>query len=70
MECILIRTYYRVFSKFETISFNHSNSRKKLSTKFIFTGDTLAVVYDGKYYNFILDQRTKESEDSYIEGKI
>ena len=39
-------------------------------TRFIFTGDTLAVVYDGNYYNFRFDERVKESEDSIIIGHI
>ena len=39
-------------------------------TNLIFTGDALAAVYDGNYYNFILDQSTKESKYSYIKGKI
>ena len=36
----------------------------------LFTGDTLAVVYKGNSYNFRLDQRTKESKDSHIQGRI
>ena len=61
----------RSFSKYDTMIFNNSSRRmsdKKIN--FILTGDTLAVVYEGKYYNFRLDQRTKESEDSHIKGKI
>ena len=51
--------------------FNHSARWISGKTsKFMFSGDTLAVVYDGNYYNFRLDQRTKESKDSYIEGNI
>ena len=56
---------------FNSMVFNHSSKRMSdRNTNFVFTGDTLAAVYDGNYYNFKLDQRTKESEDSYIEGKI
>ena len=40
------------------------------NTNLIFTGDTLAVVFNGNYYNFRLDEITKESECSYIKGKI
>ena len=39
-------------------------------TNLIFKGDTLAAVNDGNYYNFRLDQSTKEFEYSYINGKI
>ena len=59
------------FSNCDTIAFNNSaRQRSDNVTKFIFTGDTLAAVSDGNYYNFRLDQRSKESEDSYIKGKI
>ena len=57
------------FSNFDTIAFNHSDIWS-YNTKFIFTGDTLIAVYDGNYYNFRLDVRVKESEDSYIKGRI
>ena len=40
------------------------------TSKFIFSGDTFAVVFKGDSYNFRLDQRTKESKDSYIKGNI
>ena len=63
--------YERSFSKYNKIFFNHFSRRMSDKEKnLIFTGDTLAVVYDGNYYNFRLDQRTKESKDSYIKGKI
>ena len=61
--------YAKSFSNFDTIAFNHSDIWS-YNTKFIFTGDTLAAVYRGNYYNFRLDQRTKTSEDIYIKGKI
>ena len=63
--------YNRSFSKYDTIVFN--NLSRRMSDKkanLIFTGDTLAVVSDGNYYNFRLDQSTKESENSIIKGKI
>ena len=63
--------YKRSFSKYDTISFNNSSKRMSdKDTNFIFTGDTLAVVYDGKYYNFRLDEGRKESECSKLRGKI
>ena len=43
---------------------------REKDTRFIFTGDTLAVVYDGNYYNFRFDERVKESNDSIIIGHI
>ena len=59
------------FSNCDTIAFNNSvRLRSDNDTKFIFTGNTLAAVCDGNYCNFRLDQRTKESDDSYIKGKI
>ena len=58
-------------SKYDTIVFNHSSRQMSDNeTNLIFTGDTLAAVNNGNYYNFRLDQKTKESEDSYIKGKI
>ena len=42
----------------------------RYTSKLMFSGDSLAAVYDRNYYNFRLDERTKESEDSYIRGKI
>ena len=67
---IYSKYYKRLFFKYDTIVFN--NSTRLMSdkeTKFIFTGDALAAVCDGNYYSFRLDQRTKESENSIIEGK-
>ena len=59
------------FSKYDKMFFNHSTRwLSDKETNFIFTGDKLAVVVDGNYYNFRLDQRTKESEYSCIEGQI
>ena len=58
-------------SKYDTIVFN--NSVRQMSdndTNFMFSGDSLTVVYDGNYYNFRLDQRINKSKDSYIRGKI
>ena len=55
----------------DTMLFN--NSIRQISdkdTNFMFSGDSLAVVSNGNYYNFRLDERTKESKDSYIRGKI
>ena len=67
---IFLINYSGSFSKHDTMFFNHSSRRKSDSTKFIFRGDTLAVVRDKNYYNFRLDERTKESECSYISGRI
>ena len=61
----------KMYSNSDTIVFNHLS--KKMSdneTNFIFLGDSLTVVEFGNSYNFRLDQRTKESEYSYIDGKI
>ena len=62
---------YKCFTKYDIIFFNDSS--RWMSDNYanlIFTGDTLAVVDKGNYYNFRLDQRTKESEDSFIIGNI
>ena len=57
-------------SRYNTIVFNHSSRQMSDNdTNFVFSGDTLAAVCDGKYYNFRLDESTKESEDSVIKGK-
>ena len=64
------KCYTWLFPIYDKIVFNHSTLRCSNSTYFMFSGDTLAAVYDGNYYNFRLDQRTKESEDCYIKGKI
>ena len=63
--------YKRSFSKYDTMVFNHSYRwMNDNDTNFIFTGNTLMVVYKGNSYNFRLDQRTKKSKHSYIKGKI
>ena len=43
---------------FHTIYFNSECNRSDLSSKFIFTGDTLAAVSKGSFCNFRLDKRT------------
>ena len=61
----------RSFIKYDTMVFNHSARwMSDRDRNFIFTGDTLAVVYDGNHYNFRLDQKTKESEYSYFSGRL
>ena len=68
---ILFETYFRSSLIIYSMVFNHSARwMSDKDTNFIFTGDTLAVVYHGNYYNFRLDQNTKESKHSYIKGKI
>ena len=64
--------YYGLsFSEYDTIVFNRSaTGMSDKGSNFIFTGNTLAAVFEGNYYNFRLDERTKESKDSYIKGKI
>ena len=63
--------YKRCFSNYSNLVFNHSARWNSYHTsKLMFLGDSLAAVYDRNYYNFRLDERTKESEDSYIEGEI
>ena len=63
--------YYRSFCNYGTIVFNHwSRWMSDETSNLIFTGDTFAVVSKGNHYNFRLDERTKESEDSYIKGNI
>ena len=63
--------YTRYFFFYDTIVFNHSSRWMNDNyTNFIFTGNTLMVVYRGNSYNFRLDQRTKKSKHSYIKGKI
>ena len=59
------------FSDDDTMVFNHSSRRKSDKGAYlIFTGDKLAFVDEGNYYNFRLSQETKESEGAYIKGKI
>ena len=63
--------YFKSFSNYDTIVFNHSTRwMSDKETNFMFTGDKLAVISCGNCYNFRLEQRKKESEDSYIKGKI
>ena len=58
-------------SNYDTMIFNHSvKLRNDKSSNFIFTGDSLTIVFEGDYYNFRLDQRTKELKYSSIRGKI
>ena len=58
-------------SNYDTMIFNHSAWWKSDKTSiFMFSGETLAAVYKGNYYNFRLDEKTKKSEDSCIKGKI
>ena len=65
------KSYNRHFSNYNIIFFNHSSRWMSDKEKnLIFTGDTLAAVFNGNYFNFRLDHITKESEDSYIIGKI
>ena len=69
LEWILIKKYSRYRSNY-CMSFNHSAKRKSDSTNFMFSRDSLSVVHKGSTYNFRLDERTKESENSVIKGKI
>ena len=62
--------YSQFFYNYHIMIFSHSARLKKDSTKFTFSGDSLVVVSKGSSYNFRLDERIKESEDSYIKGKI
>ena len=68
---IYFEYYYRYFSIYDTIVFNHSNRlMSDKDTYLIFTGNTLAAVHDGNYYNFRIDERAEELKHSYIKGKI
>ena len=63
--------FFQTILDYNTMVFNHSSKiMSRGDSNFIFTGDTLTVVSNGTYYNFRLDQRTKESKDSYIRGRI
>ena len=65
------KDYERSFSNYDTMVFNHSARRiSDKETNLIFTGDTLAIVEEGNYYNFRLDERSKKSIWSHIKGKI
>ena len=65
------KQFTEIFSNYNIMIINNSARRMSYSyTNLIFTGDTLAVVDEGNYYNFRLDQRTKKSENSVIKGKI
>ena len=63
--------FHRSFSNYDNIIFNNS-SRKKFDddTNLMFSGDTLAIVYKGNYYNLILDRKAERLGDSFIKGKI
>ena len=67
---ISYENYAVSFSNCDTIAFNHSVRLRSYKTNLIFTGDKLAAVYDGNYYNFRLDEKTKKFVYSYIKGKI
>ena len=63
--------YSRSFYIYDKMVFNHSASWMSYeSSNFVFWGETLTAVSEGNSYNFRLDERTKESEYSYIKGKI
>ena len=63
--------YNKLFSKYDTMIFNNSTRWMSVKdTNFVFSGDSLTVVYKGNYYNFRFDQRTKESEYSQVSGRI
>ena len=65
------KNYDRSFPNYDTMVFNDSiRWISDKTSKFMFSGDTLTVVSIGKSYNLRLDQRTKESKDSEIRGKI
>ena len=67
---IFNKRYRGSFSEYVGIASNHPARWMNYSyTNLIFTGDTFAVVYDWNYYNFRLDQKTKESE-YYFLGNI
>ena len=49
--------------------FNHSSSRMtNKGSNFLYSGDSLSVLYSGDYYNFKLDESTKKSKKSIILG--
>ena len=63
--------YYRTSSDCYSMAFNHLSKRMSVcGTNFIFTGETLTVVSKGNSYNFRLDESTKKSKNSYIQGRI
>ena len=68
---IYFNIYNKPFSNYEIMVFSHSSKlMSDKETNLIFTGDSLAVVSKGDYYNFRLDEWTMGSELSYIKGKI
>ena len=68
---VFSKNYNKLFSKYDTMVFNHSTRwMSDIDTNFMFSGDSLAVVYKGNHYNFRLDKGTKESGCSYIKWKI
>ena len=68
---IVFKNYCRSFPIIDSMFFNNSSRwMSDKDTNFIFTGDKLVVVFKGNHYNFRLDEKTKESEDSYIRGRI
>ena len=65
------KQFTRIFSNYNIMIINNSARWMSYSyTNLIFTGDALAVVDEGNYYNFRLDQRKKESKYNYINEKI
>ena len=67
---IYCKKYHRSFPSDDIIVFNHSAEWKSDYTKFMFSGDTLRVVFKENSYNFSLDERTKKSKNSIVRGKI
>ena len=68
---IFSKNYNKRFSKYDTMVFNHSTRWMSDNERnFMFSGDSLVVVYKGNTYNFRLDEGTKESGCSYIKGRI
>ena len=72
LECILkFKDYRRFTSDYDTMVFNHSaRLTSDKASNFIFKGDSLTVVSEGKSYNFRLDETTKKSKNSEIRGRI
>ena len=59
------------YSNCKTMDFNHlSRWINDKNSNFMFLGETLTVVYKGNSFDFRLDQRTKESKNSWISGWI
>ena len=65
------KKYNKFASNYDSMVFNHSARwTNDVTSKFMFSGDSLTAMSKGDSYNFRLDETTKKSINSYIRGRI